>query len=51
VSRAGYSQRFEYSVFLERYGIIAKNSADSVDALANAIAKMSWSNGNTKAAM
>jgi myosin-5 len=51
VSRAGYSQRFEYSVFLERYGIIAKNSADSVDALANAIAKMIWSNGNTKAAM
>jgi myosin-5 len=51
VSRVGYSQRFEHTVFLERYRMIAVNSADSVDALANAIAKMIWSNENPKAAM
>lgn len=40
VSRVGYSQRFEYQHFLDRYRVIDVNSANSVEDLVNSIATM-----------
>lgn len=51
VSRVGYSQRFAHELFLERYSAVAVGHADSVEGLANAIAKMIWSKENSIAAM
>ena len=51
VSRVGYSQRMAHEVFLERYRVVAVGHADSVEGLANAIAKMIWSKESPMAAM
>jgi myosin-5 len=51
VSRVGYSQRFQHKLFLQRYRVIAIGNADSVEALANAIAKMIWTEQNADESM
>lgn len=46
VSRVGYSQRFEHQLFVNRYRVIDVDSADSVNALAMAIAMLIWTKEN-----
>jgi len=47
VSRAGYSQRFEHKMFVDRYRVIDVDSAaDSVETLANTIAELAWNEEN-----